>query len=404
MATSIKTLLRIAALTAVAGIAYLVSGSRPAPPASPSHFTDQFVGLIEKESRDLKVAKHVELKLAISPADGEYEYVVSLQPLHQFLSEYPRNRNARRKLMRERAEGVLSTLRYFKEYPPVDKSEESVPVADVLRQIRESWPDDVVLAYHGKSRSWSDKPGPESKNIPEGWSAYRTIAEIRQRGRFQSRFEPLVQLPNGPGERHSPRFVTSAFDGSDWFWAEGNGKGDLPPAGGIAEVGPERQLSDFYHENGLAGFPAYFPVTLSHSLRDLLETPELIAKFNLNLWAAKLGDNTVRLTVMGGIIGHGIVRGDMVFDPARRWAFLSGETRVNFDESGESGLKFAVDCGEFQDLGSQAGCVPGRVRFEWQGDFVIEHQLSEFEVREDVQAEDFRPELGPDWTVTQTSL
>jgi len=34
---------------------------------------------------------------------------------------------------------------------------------------------------------------------------------------------------------------------------------------------------------------------------------------------------------------------------------------------------------------------------------VIEHQLSEFKVRNDVEAEDFRPELGPDWTVTQTS-
>ena len=404
MANSIKTLVRIAALTAVAGIAYLSSGWRPAPPASPARFTDQFLSLIESESHDLKVVKHSELKLAISPADGEYDYVVSLQPLHQFLSKFPRNRNGRRKIMQERAEGFLSTIRYFKEHPPVDMSAESIPVADVLRQIRESWPDEVVLAYHGESRSWSDKPGPESKNIPEGRATYHTTAEISQRGRLESRFEPLVQLANSPGDQHSPRFVTSAFDGTDWFWAEGNRKGELPLAGGTAEVGPERKLSDFYHENGLAGFPAYFPVTLSHSLRDLLDTPELIEKFNLNLWAAKLSDGTVRLTIMGGIIEDGIVRGEMIFDPARRWAFLSGKTMVNFDEAGETGLKFAVNCEEFQDLGSQAGFVPGRVRFEWHGDFVIEQQLSEFEVREDVQADDFRPELGPDWTVTQTSL
>lgn len=403
MANLIKTLLRIAALIAVAGIAYLASGSRPAPPPSPSRFTDQFLKLIEGESQDLKVVKHSELKLAISSAEGDDEYVVSLQPLHQFLTRYPRNRNARRKLMRERAEGFLSTVRYFKEYPPVDTSAESIPVADVLRQIRESWPDETILSYHGRSRSRSDRPGPDSNNIPEGWSVYHSIAEIRQRGRFQSRFEPSVQLANSPNDRHSPRFVTSAFDGTDWFWAERNRNGDLPLAGGTAEVGPKRQLSDFYHENGLAGFPAYFPVILSHSLGDLLTTPGLIEENSLNLWAAKHADGTVRLTVMAGVIGDGIVRGEMIFDPARRWAFLSGKTMVNFDESGDTGLKYAVNCEEFQELGSQAGFVPGRVRFEWRGEFVIEHQLSEFEVRNDVEAFDFRPELGPDWTVTHTS-
>ena len=112
----------------------------------------------------------------------------------------------------------------------------------------------------------------------------------------------------------------------------------------------------------------------------------------------------MRLIFLGGIIGEGIERSEMIFDPSLRWALRSGRAMVGVEEAGDAALSYQVECSDFHDLGAIAGTVPRRIRFEFSDSFVIEHRLSEFEVRADSSVETFRPALGTDWEITHTSL
>ena len=118
--------------------------------------------MLEVSALGFTVVTDSALSLTLSPFSEEFQYVVSIRPLHQLLTKYPQDRSGRRKLMLRYAEGLEATARYLKAFPPLDPSAEAIPLDEVITHLRDSWRNEVVVSYRGESRGWNLEDGLKS--------------------------------------------------------------------------------------------------------------------------------------------------------------------------------------------------------------------------------------------------